>query len=278
MADPQISALLPVHAGVAPPDLHACLDSLTKQTRRADEVVIVEDGPLTSAHIELLDGFALEHSDVVRVRLARNGGAGVANQAGLKVARGTWIAKVDADDINVPSRFARQFDVVSGRAVDVCGAAMGEFAESPDTLVGVRTSPLAHAEILQRMRWNNPVNHPTSFYRRDLALEVGGYPSMRFMQDYDLFARMAAAGALFLNLPDVLVLFRAEPAMYRRRRSAEIHRLEWKLQGRLRTYGLIGRPRQALNVVARTGARLLPAALMARVHRRLFLERRGSRP
>ena len=93
------------------------------------------------------------------------------------------------------------------------------------------------------MRFNNPVNHPTAMYRRELALRVGGYPAMRFMQDYDLMARMLAGGARMMNLPEPLVLFRAGDGMLRRRSARGYLALERELQRNLRSYGLVGRGR-----------------------------------
>ena len=126
-----VSVLLPVHAGVAADDLRAALDSLAEQTLPADEVVIVEDGPLTAAHDRLLDQYAASQAGVVRVRLATNQGAGVANQAGLAAATGTWIAKMDADDVLLPHRFETQLEALHRTGADLCGAAMWEFDTDP---------------------------------------------------------------------------------------------------------------------------------------------------
>ena len=79
MTDDTVSVLLPVHAGVPVETFRAALDSLDAQTRPADEVVVVEDGPLTADHDRVIDHYAASRDGVVRVRLAINQGAGVAN-------------------------------------------------------------------------------------------------------------------------------------------------------------------------------------------------------
>jgi glycosyltransferase involved in cell wall biosynthesis len=265
-----VSVLLPVHHGIDGEHLDEALTSITGQSRPADEVVVVEDGPLPKPLVRLLDTLEHDTPGVVRVRLATNGGAGVANQAGLMAASGTWIAKADADDINERHRFATQLDAVRRSGVDVCGAFMGEFSKDSTDLEGIRISPRGTDEIARRLRWNNPVNHPTAFYRREVAVSVGGYPALRYMQDYDLFARMWAAGAQFLNLNEVLVLFRADPRMYARRKSLLIHRAEWELQSNLRRYGVTSPTDRVRNLVLRTGYRLLPEAVTTRTHRALF--------
>jgi glycosyltransferase involved in cell wall biosynthesis len=266
-SDYTISAVLPVHAGVEPDHLQEALNSLLAQTRPADEVVVVEDGPLSDRHRRILQDLEARHSSVVRIALSRNEGAGVANQAGLEAATGTWIAKVDADDVSVPDRLARQLAEVTASGVDVCGGAMLEFDHALVTPSGLRRRPLAHAAIARLMRFNNPINHPTSFYRRELALEAGGYPPMRYMQDYVLFARMHRAGASMVNTDEVLVHFRAGDGVIARRRAPGLVRLEWELQRELRRLRLIGRVRAVWNLVVRVAYRRMPRTLTRLVHR-----------
>jgi glycosyltransferase involved in cell wall biosynthesis len=269
--NPEISALLPVHAGILPGHLQRTIESVIEQTRTADEVVLVEDGPLPEV---LHDAIATAGIGAVlrRVVLDANGGAGIANQAGLEAARGTWIAKVDADDISLPHRFATQMRAVTGHDVDVCGAAMLEFEESEDNVVSVRTAPETHEAIGRRMRFNSPVNHPTAFYRRAAALQVGGYPPWRYMQDYGLFSRMFAQGSRMMNLAEPLVLFRSGGEVTTRRRSTEIRVLERTLQRELRSLGMVSTPLMMANLVWRSAFRFLPSPLMAVAYRRVLSE------
>lgn len=265
-----ISVLLPIHAGVTGQALSACLESILVQTLAPSEIVLVEDGPLGADLRAALDSFTpRQGSAVVRVVLEHNGGAGVANDAGLRAATQEWIAKADADDISLPHRLATQWAVVSAGTVDVCGAAMWEFEGDPANIVGVRRMPADGAAIRRRMRSNNPINHPTALYRRDLALAAGGYGAMRYMQDYDLFARMSVRGARMTNLSEPLVLFRAgEGVISRRRWSPAMAEAERTLQANLRRYGVVGRPRAWFNYGWRSAFRRLPPGLVGVLHRR----------
>jgi glycosyltransferase involved in cell wall biosynthesis len=269
MSDERVSALMPVHLAIDPTHLDRALESLACQTRQIDELVVVEDGPIGQEHRAVLDAWE-KSLPLVREVLSVNGGAGVANQAGLLRCSGRWVLKVDADDVSLPRRVERQLEQAARSGADVVGAAMWEFRGEEEQIVSVRTPPLSHREIAHRMRWNNPMNHPTTLYRRKSAIEAGGYGDLRFMQDYDLFARMLVAGARFANIEEPLVLFRAGEAMMRRRRSRAMRRCEWQLQRNLAEYGVIGGPRRYANFMARQGARMLPATAMASLHRRLF--------
>ena len=265
-----LSVLLPVHAGVEAPHLQAALASIAAQTLRAREILVVEDGPLTEAQHEVLDAFGAAHQELVRIALPVNGGAGVANQAGLEAASGAWIAKADADDILVPDRFERQVEVLRSTGADLCGAAMWEFDDDPDHPVRLRVNPSGHDAIARRMRFNNPINHPTVVYRRALAVEVGGYPPMRFMQDYDLFARLLVGGARMVNLEDPLVRFRAGDTMRKRRSARGYLRLELELQRRLHSYGLVGPVTMMRNLGVRWTFRLLPQRLIRAAYARIL--------
>ena len=276
MADPTLSVLLPVHASVDPDALAAALDSVAAQTRTADEIVIVEDGPLPTCLTALLDAAADDLPQTIRVRLEVNGGAGVANQAGLLAASGDWIGKVDSDDISAPERFEMQLCALLTSGADLCGSAMLEFDADPEHPSRLRDAPLSHASIKRRMRFNNPINHPTVVYRRKAALDCGGYPEFRYMQDYALFARMLAGGSRMMNLPEPLVSFRAGDAVHKRRHADGYVALERQLQKELPLCGVVGPARAWLNLVVRITYRKLPEGLMRFVNKRLLASRIAS--
>ncbi len=265
-----LSVVMPVYHGVDPAHLQRALDSIYDQTLPAAEVVVVEDGPLLPAQIAVLDSFADRRPPLRRVVLPENLGAAKANQAGVVAATSPWIAKMDADDISLPQRFATQVAALRQGSYDLLGAAMYEFEGEEANVVGVRRLPTEHADIARYFRINNAINHPTVVYRRALALSAGGYDQPRFMQDYDLFARMLMAGAVMHNLSEPLVLFRADGSMFGRRRKAAMFRCEITLQRNLQRYGLTSRPRMLANLAVRFTFRLLPPRLMRRAYARLF--------
>lgn len=272
MAAETVSALLPVHGGVDPDHLRQAAQSLVLQTRPLDEIVLVEDGPLSADHLRVIDWLRSHHSNVERVRFALNRGAGVANQAGLLAASSQWVMKADADDISVPERLAKELVAVRQTGAVACGSAMLEFTGEPSSPVALRTAPLSNEQIRRRMGWNNPMNHPTVLYRREVAVGVGGYPPWRYMQDYGLFARIQGAGPM-MNLPDPLVLFRAGTGRTNRRRTTEVRRLELDLQWELCHLGIVGPGHAAFNVLWRSAYRLMPARWVEVAQHRLLAGR-----
>jgi glycosyltransferase involved in cell wall biosynthesis len=264
-----VSVLMPVHAGVAPEHFDQALRSICQQSRFPDEIVVVLDGPVSSEHRAVLASY-----DGVRaVSLPENVGLGGALAAGLELCTSRWVARADADDLNAPDRLSRQLATLESTGADVCSSAMIEFVGEPHQELGVRSCPLTHAAVVRRMKLSNPVNHPTAVFDRELAIRAGGYQPLPFLEDYDLWARMWRAGAVFVGLAEPLVRFRAD-GMHDRRTGPELKRSERELQRRLVSYGLVSRPRMRLNLVLRSGYRRLPRPLLERAYAAVF--RRGG--
>ena len=135
------SLLLPVYRGDHAAFLRRAFESATvEQTRRPDEVVLVQDGPVGE---EIAAEIArIEASDVVPVnvlRLPENVGLARALEAGLAVCRHEVVARADADDVSLPDRFERQLPVIEAGAEQITSS---EATSSPGTF-----SPLSMASM-----------------------------------------------------------------------------------------------------------------------------------
>lgn len=272
--DSQLAVLMTVYHKVNSTELDRALESLTQQTLLPDHLVIVEDGPLTAELTAVLDAFAPNFA-VDRIKLATNQGSGPASQAGLAVITAEWTARADADDISLPERFERQLAYLNqqardGHRLDVIGTAMSEFVGEEDHVVGIRRLPADHESISRYTLLNNPINHPTIMYRTELVKSVGGYQHVPLMEDYDLMARLLAGGAIFHNLDQPLVLFRASTDMFKRRKAQGMFAAERQMQANLRDYGLVGRLRSTANLIVRSTFRVLPVPALKYLYRWLF--------
>ncbi|MGB7817536.1 MAG: glycosyltransferase [Ornithinibacter sp.] len=274
---PSVTVLMTTYAGTSVEELERSFDSLLGQTLPPDELLVVVDGPVPG-DLDAAIARRAQHPLVTVERLPHNVGSGLASAHGLEAASGDFVARHDSDDISLPNRLERQMDAVRSRGLDIVGSAMTEFEGSPENVVGVRTNPRTHDAIRARMRLNNPINNPTVVFRRQLALDVGGYADLRYMQDYDLFARMLAGGARAENLPEPLVLFNAGDGMISRRGGWSMVRLEWAIQRRLLACGTIGPVLLVRNMVVRSSFRLIPPVLLKRVYGLLFRRGHATQP
>jgi len=267
----RLSVLLPVWAGDRPDFLSAAFRStVADQQLRPDQVVIVRDGPVGSRLGSCLDELAAASPVPVElVELPSNVGLGPALDAGLAACRHPVVARMDADDISLPHRFAVQLPIIES-GVDIVGSGLLEFGADPDDVVGTRTPPVEPADIVARARFAAPFHHPTVLYRRDLVLSVGGYSDFARMEDYLLWAKLIMAGARVANVAEPLVGYRVGAGAYTRRGGWGQLRAELALQHRFRRLGFTTRAQYLRNVLVRGGYRLVPERVRRRAYRRLI--------
>ena len=270
------SLLLPVYGGDDPRYLRsAFLSAVNEQTRPPNDVVLIQDGPVGSQLAAEIARLVRERPVPVKhVPLGVNVGLGPALDRGLAECAHGVIARMDADDICVPHRFATQMPLIEDGA-DIVGSGLMEFVDDIDRVVETRIPPIGDTQIRAASRFRDPFNHPTVVYRRDAVLEVGGYQDMPLMEDYLLFARMLAKGAKPVNIAEPLVYYRVSAGAYARRGGLALLRAELELQRRFRADGITSRGEYARNVVVRGGYRLVPEGIRRAAYRRI-IARRGA--
>ncbi len=176
-----------------------------------------------------------------------------------------WICRADADDWNLPDRFARQAAFLDAHGeTDVLGGAIAEV--SPDGGRRIKATPLSHDAIAARARWRNPVNHMTAFMRTDAVRAAGGYPAIPRKEDYGLWLAMLARGARFANLPDVIVEAHVGSDFHARRSGLENFASEhalYRLRGATPSAAMIHAAR-ALALSTGLGARAVYRGVLRR--------------
>jgi glycosyltransferase involved in cell wall biosynthesis len=126
---------------------------------------------------------------------------------GIDVAQGRYIARMDADDICFPHRFARQIDFLERTGHDVCGSWFIEFGQGiPRTVRWPHTDAALRAAML----FQNSICHPTIMARREVFDQFRYREGYKLAEDYDLFVR-AMTRFRFANVPEPLLRYRRHP-------------------------------------------------------------------
>ena len=202
-----VSCVLPVFNGAN--FLAEAIRSVLDQTFSDFELIVVDDGS-TDNSAEIAASF---QDSRIKILKQTNAGIVAALNAGLQVARGKYIARMDADDISVPNRFEKQVEYLElhPACVLVGGTAQGfdEHGKGSFTTGGRHTQtdlscfPPKIAVSL----------HPLIMVRADIVRSIGGYRAhFKHAEDYDLYIRLATYGSI--DNPTELMLF------YRRHASA----------------------------------------------------------
>ena len=213
---PLVSVLLPVRDGSA--TLRACLGSLRRQTLREHEVIAVDDGSSDGSE-ELLRRAAARDPRLRVVRTPPRGLVAALNTA-LAHARAPLLARMDADDLAHRRRLELQAARMEAEpGLDVLGTRVrhwvGDGAEVAGGMAAyVRWSNalLRHEQIVRDLLVESPLVHPSVVMRAALVRRLGGYRAFDGPEDYDLWLRARAAGALFAKLPQALLRWRDGPS------------------------------------------------------------------
>ncbi len=192
--------------------LGLAIRSLSLQTYDDFEVVAVNDGSLDETG-DLLERWAAREPRV-RVTHTERTGLAEALRTGAAQCRGEFLARVDADDVTHPRRFAEQIRLLSERPdVTAVGTqvryfpyeAVGWGARRYQHWLNGLTEPEA---VARDIFVECPIAHPTLMIRRSALDTVGGYRANGWPEDYDLILRLHLAGARLANVPRVLHFWR----------------------------------------------------------------------
>lgn len=213
-----VSVILPVFNNRD--TLRAAVESLEAEAICAAEpggveVIVVDDGS-TDGSGELLDTMAAAAS-WLRVLHRPHEGIAAALNVGLAAARGDFIARMDADDLSLSGRIARQRDfllshpdigLVGGR-VEFGGDRVHArgYALHVDWLNGLTTPE----EIALERFVESPFAHPSVMFRRELIAAHGGYRDGEFPEDYELWLRWMDAGVRMARIDAPVLLWNDPP-------------------------------------------------------------------
>ena len=191
--------------------LEECLDSLSNQTLRPNEVVIIQNGPIKDFNLERLTNNFLAYFPVVIKYLNLNYGLAYALNFGLKYCSYELIARMDPDDISLPERLEKQANFMNDNShLAASSAWIEEFSNDLQYSKGIRYTPVGEITFLNKYaKLRSPLNHVPSILRKSIIEKVGGYPDFKKGQDYALWSLLLMNGYKLANLDMVLAHIRS---------------------------------------------------------------------
>ena len=239
---PRVSVLLAAYN--AEDTLAEALESIRAQDFPDWELIIIDDGSVDGTR-KVAERFAVSDSRARVVTMKQNVGLPRSLNHALNLARGEYVARMDADDRCVDSRFRRQVAFLDARPdVAILGAGAYETDEDGE-VISTLVRPSEHAELSALIFLENPFIHPTVMARRSALLELDGYDArLRRGQDYDLWLRAHQKFGMH-NLPEPLIWYRRRrhPTWRDARYSAQVLLRALHREGKLwQAPWVIGRP------------------------------------
>lgn len=210
------SVLMSLYRKEKPEYLKLAIDSMINQTVRPDEIVLVEDGPLTDELYAVLDEYPMLH----RIKNETNLGLGLALNVGLKECKNELVARMDTDDCSKPDRCEKQLARFYEKPyLAIVGSHIDEFVGDPSNVISQRIVPTTSEEIYNFAKKRSAFNHPAVMYSKTAVLDNNGYADLKRNQDVDLFGRMQFAGDKAENIDESLLWFRSSDELAKRRKS-----------------------------------------------------------
>lgn len=221
MNTPRVSILLPVRNEEQL--LPAALASLLRQTLTEWELVAVNDGS-SDATGHILDA-AAGRDPRIRVLHQPPTGLVAALNTGLASCRAPLVARMDGDDICHPRRlelqaaFLKDHPEVTLVTCSVRQVPRQHLTDGMRHYEDWQNSLLDHGQIMRDRYIESPFVHPSVMFRRDAVQALGNYRDTGWPEDYDLWLRLAVAGARFARIPEVLFYWRDRPGRMTRTAS-----------------------------------------------------------
>lgn len=210
MTEPLVSILLPVRNEEQ--FLPAALRSIQRQTYDNWELIAVDDGS-TDATTNILQNFADHDPRIHIVRQSADGLVAALNR-GLNECKGTFVARMDGDDICHPQRLHKQFEMFDkDPTLTLVASAVRHFPRMniQGGLLAYeewQNKLLDHADIMTNLFVESPFAHPSVMFRREEVIAAGGYHDEAWAEDYDLWLRLAEQGVRFARCPETLLYWR----------------------------------------------------------------------
>lgn len=201
MKTPRISVLMPAYNSEK--YIAESIESILNQSFKDFEFIIINDGS-TDGTAKIIKEYAKNDSRIRFVNHSKNKGLiGVLNE-GLGLATGEYIARMDSDDISLPSRFEKQIAYMD--AHPECGV-LGTWFQ----VFGNMNDVVRHPENIGFLNLliNQHVGHPTVMLRKSVIdkYDFRYSPEYKHAEDFELWSRMVLVTEIH-NLPEILLWYR----------------------------------------------------------------------
>ena len=196
-SNPHISVIMPCYN--EQDNIEKSIQSILNQTFKDFELIVVDDCS-TDHSRDIIKTIAKCDNRVVYLRNTSNSGVAKTLNNGLRIARGEYIARMDADDLCEPTRFQKQIEYLKSHPkCIVCGSFADVFDGTKTVIQGN-----VQGDLKRHLVKNNPFVHSSIIFKRIVNDRPVFYPETKGFEDYGLWIELSDDGE-FYTIPEVLV-------------------------------------------------------------------------
>lgn len=204
--NPLVSIILPAYN--CEKYIGKTIKSLLNQTYTQFELLIINDGSLDNS-TNIINDF----TDTRIVHIQNNGNQGLifSLNKGLEIAKGKYIARIDADDICLPTRLEKQVEWLEKNKETAVVATQIHFINEQDEETGnwpLDLETTTAKQIKRVMLWQNCIAHPSVMMRSSVLKKYCYNSKQKHSEDYDLWLQLISDGHTIEKVPEQLLKYR----------------------------------------------------------------------
>lgn len=203
MKEPLVTVLLPVYNR---PTVVKTIDSILKQTYKNFELLIIDNASTDNTVEEIKK---IEDSRIRLVVNEENKGQTYSLNKGLKLAKGSYIARIDSDDLALPTRLEKQVAFLEENPdYGLCGCWVRYMNDSDELTITMKT-PTTDKGMRLLQNVTCAMYHPASIFRTEVIIKnnITYDADIKMAEDYALWGKIMQYSKA-LNLPEVLLYYR----------------------------------------------------------------------
>jgi glycosyltransferase involved in cell wall biosynthesis len=202
--DPLVSVVMTVYN--VDEYLAESIESILNQTFRNFEFIIICDEPSDKAR-EIINNYQ-KNDNRINVIYQKKVGLVASAKIGCSIAKGKYIARMDADDISLPNRFEREVAFMDANPrIGVCGTWLKTFGSDKKD---IWAPPTEHDDIFAEMLFECMIYQPTVIIRKDVIFSLREFydETFKFAEDMEYWSRLVNLGVKIANIGEVFLLYR----------------------------------------------------------------------
>lgn len=189
-------------------DLILSIESILNQIYTDFEFIIINDNPTSDDLRTVLEKYRQQDHRIRILTNEQNLGLVKSLNKGWQAASGTYIARMDADDIAEFTRLADQLNYIRKNHLDLVGSWIRVIDEDNMVIDAAVKFPVKDSEIKKRIVYGSCLAHPTWMIKRSVYESLNGYRLIHSCEDYDFILRAIKAGYKFGNIPKIELNYR----------------------------------------------------------------------
>ncbi|MDD7281955.1 glycosyltransferase [Floccifex sp.] len=188
--------------------LRESIESILSQSYKDFEYIIILDNPENVVHKQVISEYEQKDKRIRFYINEKNMGLTSSLNRGLSLAKGEYIARMDADDISLPERLSSQIQYLTGNNFDLVGGITQMIDEDGNDIYSIQKVPTDFEKIKKCLKYGQVIAHPTWLGKREVFDTLHGYRKMPLCEDFDFTLRAVLKGFKVSNIDKIVLKYR----------------------------------------------------------------------